>query len=140
MKKILITLSLALATLALKAQTPSSYELSYDQAGNRTTRKLLVLGNLRIASSPQLSDTVGVHSFQLFPNPTSGAVEINTSPSFFEKEDKEIRVYDLSGTVVLQRKMQDQNLKIDLSTLPQGAYIVRLTARDFSNEWKVIKM
>jgi hypothetical protein len=137
MKTLIATTLLVLASLAVKAQ---NYELSYDPAGNRVQRKVLVLGNARFASSPKTTDTVGTHNFQLFPNPTSGSLEINASQGFLEKEDQKIMVYDLSGNLVMQKTPKDQNLNIDLSTLQQGAYIIRLTAKEFSHEWKVVKM
>ena len=60
-------------------------------------------------------------AFALYPNPASGSVSITG----FEGQ---VTIVDLNGREVMTAQVGDTRASIDISSLPAGAYFVRLTA------------
>ena len=60
-------------------------------------------------------------AFELFPNPASGSVSI----AGFEGQ---VTIVDLNGREVMTAQVGDTRASIDISSLPAGAYFVRLTS------------
>lgn len=56
----------------------------------------------------------------VIPNPSSGVFSLQ----FDEVREKSIRVFDALGRIVLERKTNEQNFTIDLSTESKGIYIL----------------
>lgn len=59
----------------------------------------------------------------VYPNPTPGGIVIERQQS----GDLHVLLSDLSGRVILQRHMSDAERTLDLSHLPQGMYLLRLS-------------
>ncbi|MBL0308777.1 MAG: T9SS type A sorting domain-containing protein [Bacteroidetes bacterium] len=59
-------------------------------------------------------------TFELFPNPTSGAVQL----VFDEANLKTIRVFDLFGQEISEANYSSKVVKLDLTTLNRGIYLV----------------
>ena len=62
---------------------------------------------------------------QVFPNPSTGWVQVATN-----LEQHQVEVVDAIGQTVLSRQANNKTYQLDLSNLPEGLYIVRLTAED----------
>lgn len=71
----------------------------------------------------------------LLPNPTGGILTVASVQSPVQY----VEVSDLSGRVLLQRGMHEDTVRIDLSELPDGIYLVRIATRDGISVHKVIK-
>ncbi len=138
MKTLLTTILLLLASLATKAQ--SSYELKYDAAGNRTMRKVITLNPARKGVEETLVDKQGEFTFEISPNPTLGKLIIHTDENFQAKEDKKAKVFDINGNQVYGADIKEQDVSIDVSSMPTGTYIIKITAKDYLSDWKVVKM
>ncbi|MEM6348581.1 MAG: CotH kinase family protein [Bacteroidota bacterium] len=67
--------------------------------------------------------------FRLFPNPTTGIVNLE-SPA-----EMEVVLYDLSGRMLLQ----STNKQLDMSFLPAGAYLLKLSIGEWQGSELVIK-
>jgi hypothetical protein len=65
--------------------------------------------------------------FSLFPNPASGIVDIALSKGQALPNGK-ILVSDVSGTRLMQLKLDGKSLRMDISHLPPGVYFVQLQA------------
>ena len=141
MKRIL-TLALAVISVAclqlLHAQ--SKVNFGYDSAGNRVSRTIPPL-----LKSAAASETTRVYSEQLsdiqiniYPNPTNGVlkVEILHLP---DHQTAEIRLYNLSGHLIISRKTTDDATTIDISRKPAGIYVMTIKAGEYHTEWKIIK-
>ncbi len=63
---------------------------------------------------------------QMFPNPTSGYVNISINAP---EQVFEIQVFDAMGRLVNSVKNQtaDRNIVLNLTDLPSGVYMVRIT-------------
>ncbi|MDP2162260.1 MAG: T9SS type A sorting domain-containing protein [Flavobacterium sp.] len=77
--------------------------------------------------------------FTLFPNPTSGIFEIKIDPQF---QDLDLEIFDNNGRVVYKSKMnilQDSSQTIDISSLSNGIYFLRIKNDQFSQTEKIVK-
>jgi len=71
----------------------------------------------------------------LFPNPTKGQVQIKTG-----KPIEELFVYDLAGKIIMRKeKLPAGKNTIDLTSYPQGIYLIRILANDAWETFKIIK-
>ena len=68
---------------------------------------------------PRTTDIVEKDYIQLYPNPTTGLVTVDSSMSF-----EEISIYANTGTLIKKFKMEGKI--IDISDLPVGIYILKL--------------
>ena len=67
--------------------------------------------------------------FQIYPNPATGFFRI--VPDSKNNELIEVIVQDLAGKNILKRQCQDEKeYKFDISTVPQGLYLIFLTFND----------
>ncbi|MDR6460387.1 TonB-dependent SusC/RagA subfamily outer membrane receptor [Chryseobacterium vietnamense] len=71
----------------------------------------------------------------LFPNPTKGQLQIKT-----RKPIEELFIYDLAGKIIMRKeKLPEGKNTIDLTSYPQGIYLVRIHTNDLWETFKVIK-
>jgi len=71
-----------------------------------------------------LTDSFGLDSFNLAPNPNNGVFNVNFNPTV---SDVEISVYDMQGRSVFQRQYTANgafNETVDLGTVQTGVYLV----------------
>lgn len=127
----------------LNAQT---YETTYtyDYAGNRTSRKTIILNLLSEDKSAyaedikDVEDIFGNGKITVSPNPTAGALYI----SFNDIEltgNTEITLYDISGRIVLNQKVKSNREELDLTNNPAGTYILIIVSGRDKIEYTVIK-
>ena len=70
-------------------------------------------------------ETAEINDFQIYPNPAKGFVTIETNN--LNSELKNVSFYNTSGQVVKQFKiMETGTIRIDISDLKEGFYIVEL--------------
>ncbi|MFT5819081.1 MAG: hypothetical protein ACI8ZM_000303 [Crocinitomix sp.] len=66
-------------------------------------------------------EEVVVFEFKVYPNPTTEKLNLETNVS-----NLEMRIYAISGEVLLHEKLNSGNNSIDVSALSQGVYLVQL--------------
>jgi pectin methylesterase-like acyl-CoA thioesterase len=93
--------------------------LSGGSATNYTIE--LVNGKLTIKNVDAIS-SANVNDVRLYPNPTSSCINILRQSA----NPVTISILNSNGQVVLERKMISTEEKIDVSTFPQGMYILRI--------------
>lgn len=68
----------------------------------------------------------------VYPNPSTGEIHLSGIPSL---QPFTLQVTDLAGKVVDSRETRmlgtDQDLKLDLSHLPKGMYVLKAEGEDF---------
>jgi|GEM_PF-6499960 len=94
------------------------YDYSMPDAGMFKTDGLSVIKKLNFSSPVSIND--GKRSIHIFPNPTAGIVTIEGLIS-----ETEVEVYSSYGKLVFISVIMDEEL-INLSTLPEGIYLVKL--------------
>ena len=73
--------------------------------------------------------------FVMYPNPASNMLELN----FTHQSNKTITVTDVQGKVYMQFISNQTNQQIDISTLPQGFYFIRVDDENGVSTKKLIK-
>lgn len=81
-----------------------------------------------------------LRDLKVFPNPTSGLLEL--SLDLERATDLDAEIYDLTGRRMITRALGRQlrlNEQLDLSALPNGVYLLRIRAGDAARTVRVIK-
>lgn len=74
----------------------------------------------------------GAHQFQVYPNPSSGALHFKLPKSQRELEGYQLKLYNLQGALVAQKEISlDWNVQ-----LPAGLYIIRLESQHGKEGWQ----
>ncbi len=80
-----------------------------------------------------------VAEFQVYPNPTSSLVNIESESGF--ENVQEILIYNVSGQVVRKVSVPakaDNIYTINLDDQPSGYYLVKLVGADMLKQYKLI--
>ena len=75
-------------------------------------------------------------AFIIYPNPTNEYIKIETST---EIGNAEIDIFDVSGKEYLRQKNYKSKIKIDISNLPAGVYIIKILPGNMESK-KMIKI
>lgn len=142
-KKIILLASLALLPVSSSAQVRIGF--SYDAAGNRVKRELVMSAPKALAKqqtapneSQSYTDMLSDHSIKIYPNPTEGALKICVS-GLKETERCSLAVYTSQGAQILEKSLTADNVDIDISNHPSGIYLLRIAIDNNQTTWKIIK-
>ena len=145
-------ITLFLLFTGVYGQTTIRY--TYDNAGNRTDREVIVF---RIAN-PSLNDSalsatqandsisafsenIGNFSVSVFPNPTLGRLTLkiinNHAPE--QVQLSEIFIYNEAGTLLEQIKTKDMEQNLDFSTYTVGIYYLKVMINGKNKTFKIVK-
>jgi YD repeat-containing protein len=150
----LFTLSLLLL-VCVKATAQQQVSYVYDLNGNRVSRTIV----LKKVAEPeadstestfndymlktawhdlQRTDMLGETLLNIYPNPTTGQIFIETSHT--GDRDTRFALYGSNGEKISEGSMSGAGKsQVDLSLLPSGIYFLWFTDADHSLKWKVIK-
>lgn len=129
------------------------YSFTYDEAGNRTRRAILLkstsggesifdesLEKLREDFEPEKSfnDNISEQEIIIYPNPTMGELVIQVKNM---KEDVEsfVQVFDVAGKEVLYEPDISEYTPVNLSDQRGGVYVLIIKIGDEISRWKVVK-
>jgi hypothetical protein len=120
-------------TISVSPTRTTTYILNATRGGTTDTATVVVTVE---NCNSSLEETV-YEEFMVYPNPTTGNLNINLNS--LEKEDLNLVVMSLNGSVVYRGEMESgQNRitkKIDLSRFAKGVYLVRL----FNSNQNIVK-
>lgn len=91
------------------------------------------LGTLTLNDSVLVASTA-IHSVKLtkenlvWPNPVKDILNIKTSDQ--NRYYDQVEIVTLSGATILSEKLEKQDQKIDVSSLPAGIYVIQISDRD----------
>jgi len=92
-----------------------------------------VIDNLPVITS---IDGVAQSTFVVYPNPTSGKINIQMSNT---KEAADVQVSTILGTIVKTVTIQGSSAVVDLTELPDGLYLVKVKSGNLVETLKVTK-
>jgi len=130
----------------LQAQT--TFTFNYDSSGNRTERcfipmrKSAQISDITGATGTQeqkeeIREKIGKNEIRIYPNPTGGFLHIEIPG---EKENNiSIRLYDMKGRTIKEMQVTDENILLDLNSLPAGIYILSIMVGEKMKDWKILK-
>ena len=115
----------------------------YDAAGNRISRTIDMSKQSIAKSSEKLPEPIteqlnSERKLKIYPNPTKGilAVEIIGGDS---DEIITLSLFNMKGTQLQSKKTDGSLTEVDMTTYPEGTYILRIQMPDKTVDYKVIK-
>lgn len=119
-------------------------QYTYDASGNRTQSQII---NIRGGGTDDTQDTVrntlreklGGHQISVYPNPTEGQFSVEIS-SIETLESASITIYSMTGGIVFQTDKPEARNEIDLTSCPDGMYLMVIRINGAASTWKVIKI
>lgn len=113
---------------------------AYDEAGNRIKREIVISKKQMVAVPEKkvssYSDMLSDHQIRIAPNPTKGRVKVsilNNDANF------DVRVYSSNGKMLLSQSSVRNRTEIDLTSQPNGIYILVISLGQRETTWKIIK-
>lgn len=80
-------------------------------------------------------DQINISDINVFPNPTNGEVNV-TMP---ENMNVDVQIFDAQGKLVAEQMNVTNNGKLNISSVTPGVYMVRLTAENAVQTFRVVK-
>lgn len=118
------------------------YTYTYDAAGNRISVLLFKSSSAdQDSSEAQKPFTIADQGreFKLYPNPTKGLITIEC-PGLTEPTPVICALFDGGGKLINKSEADNtQTLRYDLSTLPNGLYIMQIMVNSTTHVIKVLK-
>lgn len=143
MKKMLLPLLTLLFCVQAFTQTYKT-EFTYDNAGNRVSRKVIVLNNVQSrAADPEpdspLQDELSKRKITIHPNPTRGMLTVELSGGQQEDMHK-VQVYTSGGQLIISEAITGNgSLGADLSAYLPGIYLLLVSTGKEQAQYKIIK-
>ena len=143
--RLLLSLFLCITAMCGVAQT-RNVQFSYDHAGNRTSRAIVLpaaaRGRRAAADSVKTeiyTDTFAEYQLHVYPNPTHGELKIELQ-GLPEGASYHLLIASASGKVIINRTTQDNPTVADLTECPAGIYIMRIQYKDYTKDFKIIRL
>jgi photosystem II stability/assembly factor-like uncharacterized protein len=99
---------------------------------NQTIIKSGVSG---VVTSNQIASEQGNHTYKIYPNPSDGIFNIESSIN----AETQIEIYNIAGSLIYQNKYPNKFIPIDLTAYPNGLFLVKLSTEKQSNTIKISK-
>lgn len=143
--RIITVLLLSIAALAGVAQT-RSVQFSYDHAGNRTSRAIVLPAAAQSRRAPidstqteVFTDIFAEYQLHVYPNPTHGELKIELR-GLPEGASYHLLIASMSGQVIISRNTTENPTLADLTECPAGIYIMRIQYKDYKKDFKIIRL
>jgi hypothetical protein len=134
---------MSFSLLKVNAQTSITY--TYDSNGNRTKRELDAKKSDIVSFPVKEQDikpleklTEFEEGIKIYPNPTSGIIRVSLE-NFEDPIEGNLIIYNLSGIVLRQVKINAPFTEVDVNEIPDGIYVMRLFLNGKSLDYKIIK-
>jgi hypothetical protein len=156
MKKVLTFFLWLCIPLYCLSQNPLPREYDYDNAGNRTMRKVVQLAppsppedSLYVPSNELRATTYELHDeyfvekiaqieMKIYPNPATEKITLSIS-NMGNLETGILQLYSLSGQLLQTQPISSETTEVSLSEFPKGVYILNVRINDTTEDWKIIK-
>ena len=76
----------------------------------------------------------------MYPNPVSNALNISLGSANLNLNETSIKVFALSGQKVLETKPNSKNIKLDVSQLNSGIYMLMISDTSKNITRKIVKL
>ena len=136
MKKVSLFFVLVIYYLSLSAQNKITY--AYDAVGNRVKREITFEQSQDKSQVATYSDMLDEKKIKIYPNPTEGELRVEVLDEIGENEGT-VMVYGSNGALVSSAQMTGNSAQLDISSCPNGLYIMHIKIGDFVLSWKIIK-
>lgn len=141
----LFCIFLYLALLPVSSYAQGKIAFSYDAAGNRIKREIVMPASRTMARQQTylgdeqvFSDILDGHSVKIQPNSSEGILRIYLSG--LKNTDKcSYGFYNLQGMQVARGNVATEKTEVNIGSLPSGVYLLKITINNNSVTWKITK-
>lgn len=121
------------------ATAQTSVEYTYDLAGSRVQRNVLIVGGksqksggseTTFVSEKLALENEGDIFINLYPNPTKADVTIAIDYHDVPQQEVTVSLYDASVKVLESRQLNSKRHQISLEQYPTGIYYLRMASRE----------
>ena len=95
----------------------------------------MMIDDIELSNTVGINETPAVSSLSLFPNPASHKVCVSSEGI---EGSVSVQIVDMNGRVLMQQQGTAQKFLFDVSSLPQGAYFVRMTGNNVNAVSKLV--
>ncbi len=140
MKKTILSLAFfCICITCITIQSQQKIRYTYDNAGNRIERKIILTKSFNKMKEAQvLNEVLAERTVKIYPNPTKGSLTVSLGDQDSEVIG-EIFIFGLNGQMITTRKIKSNMQTFDLSNEPTGTYIMKIIIDGKSSSWKIIK-
>ena len=158
MRAIIITIAIVFTNLIVFSQNIIKFK--YDAAGNRTDRYIDLSTKSTEINTIENTDTtffneqeqafsekysleesyvdqIGEQKITIYPNPTGGQIVVHLEN--YSLNNAIIKLYDLNGKLILNRRIRKDFSLIDITNAPNGIYVMKIYIGDNTSDWKIVK-
>ena len=143
--RLFMALLLSIGAMVGVAQT-RTVQFSYDNAGNRTSRAIVLpaaaQGRRAVSDSIKMevyTDVFAEYQLHVYPNPTHGELKIELR-GLPDGETYHLLIVSASGKVIIDRHTSDNPTVAGLTECPAGIYIMRIQYKDYKKDFKIIRL
>ena len=141
LKNTFVILLLTTVPSMVKAQNVG---YTYDDAGNRIKREIVMnrqqapKKNTGADEEESYSDMLAKKQIKIHPNPTSGLLKIEVI-GLNANDQCQFRLFNASGQQIISQQATSTLTSIDISSRPNGIYLLRISLGEEETTWKIIK-
>ena len=136
MKRVNVFLFFVLFSLSLSAQKKVMY--AYDAAGNRIKKEILFEQSQSKSQVVACSDMLDEKEIKIYPNPTEGELRVEIFNEL-KKTEGIVSVHGNNGAMIYTTPIINGSASLDISSCPNGLYILHVKIGDCVSSWKIIK-
>ena len=136
MKRVNVFLFFVLFSLSLSAQKKVMY--AYDAAGNRIKKEILFEQSQSKSQVVAYSDMLDEKEIKIYPNPTEGESRVEIFNEL-KKTEGIVTVHGNNGAMIYTTPIINGSASLDISSCPNGLYILHVKIGDSVSSWKIIK-
>ena len=136
MKRVNVFLFFVLFSLSLSAQKKVMY--AYDAAGNRIKKESLFEQSQSKSQVVAYSDMLDEKEIKIYPNPTEGELRVEIFNEL-KKTEGIVTVHGNNGAMIYTTPIINGSASLDISSCPNGLYILHVKIGDSVSSWKIIK-
>lgn len=133
MKKALISFIFAATSAVCFGQ--STLHFTYDSAGNRTGRTIVVNSPAPQMSTSSENSLYKDESIRI----SNHQQDVLTVEILGLKGAAQVAIYDSTGKQFIAADITSTISNVDISTVPHGIYVLKILANGKTNTWKLIK-
>lgn len=136
MKRVNVFLFFVMFSLSLSAQKKVMY--AYDAAGNRIKKEILFEQSQSKSQVVAYSDMLDEKEIKIYPNPTEGELRVEIFNEL-KKTEGIVTVHGNNGAMIYTTPIINGFASLDISSCPNGLYILHVKIGDCVSSWKIIK-
>lgn len=120
---------------------------AYDSAGNRIKREITIqttsLTDEKVNENYRknnvfFSEMLSEKEIKIYPNPTYGDFSVEIT-GFMDTDKCLLGIYNMSGQLIKQTYTDSPVTNFDISSQPNGMYILHISLNGNESSWKIIK-